>query len=159
MQYLILHESRQRMRLRVPRLNLTLREADILEAYLNSLSFVKSARVHERTGDAIVFFVNKGAGRPALLKALDRFSFVDEHRCPRSGAFCPGDEPQISREDDGADSGEGIPESVLSKVSADRMDGREERPLSRYGAEIPVAGEAGGFGAGRCGDCGFHAPG
>lgn len=29
-------------------------------------------------GDAIVFFVNKGAGRPALLKALDRFSFVDE---------------------------------------------------------------------------------
>lgn len=78
MQYLILHESRQRMRLRVPRLNLTLREADILEAYLNSLSFVKSARVHERTGDAIVFFVNKGAGRPALLKALDIFSFVDE---------------------------------------------------------------------------------
>ena len=78
MQYLILHESRQRMRLRVPRLNLTLREADILEAYLNSLSFVKSARVHERTGDAIMFFVNKGAGRPALLKALDRFSFVDE---------------------------------------------------------------------------------
>lgn len=78
MQYLILHESRQRMRLRVPRLNLTLREADILEAYLNSLSFVKSSRVHERTGDAIVFFVNKGAGRPALLKALDRFSFVDE---------------------------------------------------------------------------------
>lgn len=78
MQYLILHESRQRMRLRVPRLNLTLREADILEAYLNGLSFVKSARVHERTGDAIVFFVNKGAGRPALLKALDRFSFVDE---------------------------------------------------------------------------------
>lgn len=78
MQYLILHESRQRLRLRVPRLNLTLREADILEAYLNSLSFVKSARVHERTGDAIVFFVNKGAGRPALLKALDRFSFVDE---------------------------------------------------------------------------------
>ena len=78
MQYLILHESRQRMRLRVPCLNLTLREADILEAYLNSLSFVKSARVHERTGDAIVFFVNKGAGRPALLKALDRFSFVDE---------------------------------------------------------------------------------
>lgn len=78
MQYLILHESRQRMRLRVPRLNLTLREADILETYLNSLSFVKSARVHERTGDAIVFFVNKGAGRPALLKALDRFSFVDE---------------------------------------------------------------------------------
>lgn len=45
---------------------------------MNSLSFVKSARVHERTGDAIVFFVNKGAGRPALLKALDRFSFVDE---------------------------------------------------------------------------------
>ena len=78
MQYLILHESRQRLRLRVPRLNLTLREADILEAYLNSLSFVKSARVHERTGDAIVFFVNKGASRPALLKALDRFSFVDE---------------------------------------------------------------------------------
>ena len=78
MQYLILHESRQRMRLRVPRLNLTLREADVLEAYLNSLSFVKSARVHERTGDAIVFLVNKGAGRPALLKALDRFSFVDE---------------------------------------------------------------------------------
>lgn len=78
MQYLILHESRQRLRLHVPRLNLTLREADILEAYLNSLSFVKSARVHERTGDAIVFFVNKGAGRPALLKALDRFSFVDE---------------------------------------------------------------------------------
>lgn len=78
MQYLILHESRQRLRLHVPRLNLTLREADILEAYLNSLSFVKSARVHERTGDAIVFFVNKGAGRPALLKALDIFSFVDE---------------------------------------------------------------------------------
>ena len=78
MQYLILHESRQRLRLHVPRLNLTLREADILEAYLNSLSFVKSARVHERTGDAIVFFVNKGASRPALLKALDRFSFVDE---------------------------------------------------------------------------------
>lgn len=78
MQYLILHESRQRLRLHVPRLNLTLREADILEAYLNSLSFVKSARVHERTGDAIVFLVNKDAGRPALLKALDRFSFVDE---------------------------------------------------------------------------------
>lgn len=78
MQYLILHESKQRMRLRIPRLNMTMREADILEAYLNSLSFVKRASVHERTEDAIVTFVDQASHSEAMKEAMEAFSFVDE---------------------------------------------------------------------------------
>ena len=45
----ILHESRGRMRLRLSQKSLSLRQADLLEAWLKSQPWVREAVVHERT--------------------------------------------------------------------------------------------------------------
>ncbi len=70
----ILHESKTRMRIRVLRYRMTLKQADQLEFYLKSLSFVTKAVVNERTMDATVLFTGK---REALVKALSEFDFEE----------------------------------------------------------------------------------
>ena len=79
MNYLILHESSHRMRISVPVSHMSMREADILEYYLKGLPFVVRASVDERTGDAVIFCESLAASKERLLRALDTFSFTDEH--------------------------------------------------------------------------------
>ena len=48
----ILHESPGRMRIRTLCGAMSLRQADILEAYLKKVDGAKSVKVYDRTGDA-----------------------------------------------------------------------------------------------------------
>ncbi len=48
---------------------MSLRQADLLEYYLNSIAEVKSASVDERTGNAIVVFKNSGTDKERVLDA------------------------------------------------------------------------------------------
>lgn len=68
----ILHESRGRMRVHLCQPRMTIRQADLLDAYLNRLDFVRSAKVFERTADAVILYTG---GREAIVDALARFRY------------------------------------------------------------------------------------
>ena len=78
MRFVILHESSSRIRVRVPKYNMTMEQADILEYYLRNKPFVVQATVHDRTSDASIRYRGGAEGRKALLEALRVFSFSDE---------------------------------------------------------------------------------
>ena len=71
----ILHECAGRMRVHIMRPYMTLEQADILEYYLRAKPFVRSVKVFDRTGDAVICY---GGEREAMVKALARFSYEDE---------------------------------------------------------------------------------
>ena len=71
----ILHESRGRIRVHIERGRMTLKQADILEYYLRSKSFVRDVKVYDRTGDAVIFFTG---ARGDVITALSLFSYSDE---------------------------------------------------------------------------------
>ena len=83
MQATIVHESRGRMRLRLRQKNMTLRQADLLEAWLKGQPWTKEAVVHERTGCVIVTYTG---GREAVLAALGAFTWAGAE----SSAALPG---------------------------------------------------------------------
>lgn len=56
MKFKIIHETKGRLRLQTPQCNMTLEEADQLEAYISRLPGVRQATVHERTCNVIVCF-------------------------------------------------------------------------------------------------------
>ncbi len=59
---------------------ITLRQADILEAYLKNLRFVSRVKVYERTGDAIIEY---GGSRAEICRAIAAFSFQEhDFLCP-----------------------------------------------------------------------------
>lgn len=66
MKCFILHESEHRLRLRVPKEHMSLRQADLLEYYLKSVPGVKNAAVDERTGNATVEFTRPLANAGAV---------------------------------------------------------------------------------------------
>lgn len=68
----ILHESQGRLRAHLCRSRMTIRQADLLDAYLNQLDFVRSAKVYERTGDAVICY---NGSRAAVVDALARFRY------------------------------------------------------------------------------------
>lgn len=70
----ILHESRGRLRVHPCQSRMTIRQADLLDAYLNDLAFVRSAKVYERTGDAVILYDGR---RAELLDALAHFHYDD----------------------------------------------------------------------------------
>ncbi len=70
----ILHESRGRMRVRMAQKAMTLAQADLLEAYLNSQAWCVRAVVHDRTRCAIIQYQGD---RQAALAAISRFSYAD----------------------------------------------------------------------------------
>ncbi|MCR5480619.1 MAG: heavy metal translocating P-type ATPase [Ruminococcus sp.] len=72
----VLHESKGRIRVHIMRPYMTMRQADILEYYLRSKSFVKTVKVYDRTGDAVICYSGK---RRAVTAALARFSYEDKH--------------------------------------------------------------------------------
>ena len=65
----ILHESNGRMRLHAEQTRMTLRQADILEAYLRQVPGVTEVKIYDRTCDAVVLY--RGA-RTDLIRALGR---------------------------------------------------------------------------------------
>ena len=69
----IVHESRGRMRLRLRQNHMTLRQADLLEAWLKGRPWTKEAVVHERTGCVIVTYTGD---REAVLAALGGFTWA-----------------------------------------------------------------------------------
>ncbi|MBQ8119806.1 MAG: heavy metal translocating P-type ATPase [Ruminococcus sp.] len=71
----ILHECRGRIRVHIQRPYMTLHQADILEYYLRAKPFVTSARVYDRTGDAVICY---SAQRADVIKALAGFSYDDK---------------------------------------------------------------------------------
>ena len=70
----ILHESRGRMRVHLRQPRMTVRQADLLDAYLGRLDFIRSVKVYERTGDAVILY---SGDRSAVLAALARFHYQD----------------------------------------------------------------------------------
>ena len=69
----ILHESPGRMRIRTLCGAMSLRQADILEAYLKKVDGAKSVQVYDRTGDAVICYAGS---RDAMLHALAVFSYA-----------------------------------------------------------------------------------
>ena len=69
----IVHESRGRMRLRLRQKNVTLRQADLLEAWLKGQPWAKDAVVHERTGCIILTYAGE---RDTVLSAIGSFTWA-----------------------------------------------------------------------------------
>lgn len=68
------HESRGRMRLRLRQKNMTLRQADLLEAWLKGQPWAKDAVVHERTCCAILTYAGD---RATVLSAFGSFTWAE----------------------------------------------------------------------------------
>ena len=71
MKFQIMHESSGRIRVRMLQKRMTIEQADLLAAYLQSLSCVRRADVHERTRCAVIYYRST---RAELLRQLGRFS-------------------------------------------------------------------------------------
>ncbi len=79
MKCIVLHESGRRIRLKTPILNMSLRDADILEYYLKNITVVKDATVDERTCNVTVIFKKRSEkNRFILMEALASFDKNDE---------------------------------------------------------------------------------
>lgn len=76
--FVIKHEIPGRLRIHLVQKSMTFKEADILHYYLHSLKNVTGAKVHERTGDAVIQYVGS---REEILKALTSFRY-DEVQVP-----------------------------------------------------------------------------
>ena len=74
MRFQILHESRGRVRLRVVQRSMSLREADLLEAWIRALPGVDQVTVHERICGVTILFTGE---QDALYSALSRFSYEE----------------------------------------------------------------------------------
>ena len=68
----ILHESPGRLRIRTLCGSMSLRQADILEAYLKKKEAVQSVKIYDRTGDAVICYTGE---RSAVLHTLAVFSY------------------------------------------------------------------------------------
>ena len=87
----ILHEGPGRLRVHMAGSRMTLRQADILEAYLKKQAGTQSARVYDRTGDAVVCYTGS---RESVLHALAVFSYEKAEELAPDQQF-PGTEPGI----------------------------------------------------------------
>ena len=65
----ILHEGKERMRVHVCAVQMTLHRADVLEAYLNGQDNIQKATVYERTGDVVLTYRGSRKDAVALLAA------------------------------------------------------------------------------------------
>lgn len=72
----IIHESSARIRLRLSKPGLSLRQADILLYYLEAQPSIQQAAVYERTSDIVIFF--RKEQRQAALSAVAKFDFNSE---------------------------------------------------------------------------------
>ena len=54
----ILHESKNRMRVRMAQKRMSIKEADMLQYYLEGFEFIRKAVVYERTCDVAIYYKN-----------------------------------------------------------------------------------------------------
>ena len=73
----ILHESRGRIRLRLQQKQMTLAQADLLEAWLQEKPWIRQVIVHERTCCVILYY---DGDRQILLDTLRHFSWSEAER-------------------------------------------------------------------------------
>lgn len=76
MKFIIKHETRGRIRIHMMQKSMTLRQADILQCYLEMQDAVDSAKVQERTCDAVICY---HGDRTEILSILKRFSYEKSH--------------------------------------------------------------------------------
>lgn len=74
MNAIILHESRGRIRLKIRQKQMTLAQADLLEAWLQQKSWCRQVTVHERTCAVILYYEGD---RQIVLDAIRRFSWQE----------------------------------------------------------------------------------
>ena len=72
MKFVIKHEIRGRIRFHVAQKNMSYREADILQYYLDSMKHVSSAKVNHSPCDAVVCYEGS---REVMITALRRFHY------------------------------------------------------------------------------------
>ena len=73
----ILHESRGRIRFRLRQKQMTLAQADLLEAWIQGKSWCRQVTVHERTCCVILYY---DGDRQTVLEAIRQFSWQDAER-------------------------------------------------------------------------------
>ena len=74
MRFRIVHEIKGRMRIHVSQKRMSYEEADTLQYYLESQSFVLSAKVYERNQDVAVCYEGS---RQQLIALLQRFQYEE----------------------------------------------------------------------------------
>ena len=73
----ILHESRGRIRLQLRQKQMTLAQADLLEAWIQGKSWCRQVTVHERTCAVILYY---DGDRQTVLEAIRQFSWQEAER-------------------------------------------------------------------------------
>ena len=73
----ILHESRGRIRFRLRQKQMTLAQADLLEAWIQGKSWTRQVTVHERTCAVILYY---DGDRQTVLEAIRQFSWQEAER-------------------------------------------------------------------------------
>ena len=77
MRCIVLHESKGRLRVRLCQGRMTLEQADMVEYFFRSKSFVRRVKVFDRTCDAVIEYTGD---RARVTSALASFSYNDEVR-------------------------------------------------------------------------------
>lgn len=72
MKFVIKHEIKGRMRIHVSQYRMSYEQADTLLYFLHSNKYVTFAKVHERTGDAVISYVGD---RAEIIRTLQQFSY------------------------------------------------------------------------------------
>ena len=140
------HESRSRMRLRLRQKKMTLRQADLLEAWLKGQPWAREAVVHERTCCVILTY---GGDRETVLSAIGSFTWAGAEETVTLPATARGPEPGISRETGGQGADERGFHAVFSYPSAHRPGSLAHDPLPFQRPPMPgTAADQGGV-AGR----------
>lgn len=78
MNYVVLHQSKYRLRLHLPHVRMSDEQADLMEYYLQSQSWIVSASVNEQTCNATLRFAHEFNRWEELDKIFEKFSYKDE---------------------------------------------------------------------------------
>ncbi len=78
MNYVVLHQSKYRLRLHLPHVRMDDRQADLVEYYLKSQPFIKSASVNEQTCNATLCFSKAFTQWEQLEEIFSNFNYMDE---------------------------------------------------------------------------------
>ena len=121
MKFVIKHEIRGRIRFHVAQKNMSYREADILQYYLDSMKHVSSAKVNHSTCDAVVCYEGS---REVMITALRRFHYET------------ADVPESYLENSGRQVNEEYKEKLIDKVLL-RCINRALLPVPIVGVHYP----------------------
>ncbi len=79
MKCVVLHESSKKIRIKIPYPCMSMHRADLVEYYIRNIDVVKEVSVDERTGNAVVTFLNSSEkDKESLFSALAVFDPQDE---------------------------------------------------------------------------------